>query len=145
MAFIAVFCTNSINIYAGINGLEVGQSVVIASAMLVHNFIQLESAWAADHYLSTLLILPFLSVCLALFAYNFYPSKVFVGDSFTYFAGMTIAVAGIQGHYSKTLLLFFIPQLINFAMSIPQLFHIIPCPRHRVPKYEPKNSKLTLD
>ena len=25
MAMIAVFCTNSINIYAGVNGLEVGQ------------------------------------------------------------------------------------------------------------------------
>jgi UDP-N-acetylglucosamine--dolichyl-phosphate N-acetylglucosaminephosphotransferase len=30
MALIAVFCTNSINIYAGINGLETSQSVIIA-------------------------------------------------------------------------------------------------------------------
>ena len=31
---------------------------------------------------------------------------MFVGDTFTYFAGMTTAVAGILGHQSETLLLF---------------------------------------
>lgn len=33
MFLLAVFCTNSINIHAGINGLEVGQTAVIASAV----------------------------------------------------------------------------------------------------------------
>lgn len=33
-----------------------------------------------------------------------------MGDTFTYFAGMAIAVAGILGHFSETLLLFLIPQ-----------------------------------
>jgi UDP-N-acetylglucosamine--dolichyl-phosphate N-acetylglucosaminephosphotransferase len=35
MGMLAVFCTNAINILAGINGLEVGQSVVIAAAIMV--------------------------------------------------------------------------------------------------------------
>lgn len=60
-----------------------------------------------------------------------FPADVFVGDSYTYFAGMTLAVAGILGHFSKTLMLFFIPQLLNFAISIPQLIGIYECPRHR--------------
>ena len=29
MGMLAIFCTNAINIYAGINGLEVGQSIII--------------------------------------------------------------------------------------------------------------------
>jgi len=33
MLLLAVFCTNSINIHAGINGLEVGQTVVISAAV----------------------------------------------------------------------------------------------------------------
>lgn len=33
MGMLAVFCTNSINIHAGLNGLEVGQTVVIAVAV----------------------------------------------------------------------------------------------------------------
>jgi UDP-N-acetylmuramyl pentapeptide phosphotransferase/UDP-N-acetylglucosamine-1-phosphate transferase len=34
MLLLAVFCTNSINIHAGLNGLEVGQTVVISAAVL---------------------------------------------------------------------------------------------------------------
>ena len=60
--------------------------------------------------------------------------QVFVGDTFTYFSGMTLAVAGILGHFSETLLLFFIPQIINFVYSVPQLFKWVPCPRHRLPR-----------
>jgi UDP-N-acetylglucosamine--dolichyl-phosphate N-acetylglucosaminephosphotransferase len=63
-----------------------------------------------------------------------YPAEIFVGDTLCYFAGMTFAVVGIIGHFSKTMLLFFIPQIINFLLSVPQLFHFIPCPRHRLPK-----------
>merc|ERR550532_3743592 len=91
MGMLAVFCTNAINILAGINGLEVGQSVVIAISIMIFNFC--------------------------------------------YFSGMTLAVVAILGHFGKTLLLFFIPQVINFVYSVPQLFRLIPCPRHRLPKY----------
>ena len=40
MACLAIFCTNSINILAGVNGLEVGQSVVISITVLINNAIQ---------------------------------------------------------------------------------------------------------
>ena len=52
------------------------------------------------------------------------------------------AVCGVLGHFSKTLLLFFIPQLINFALSLPQLFRVVPCPRHRLPAFNPKTGLL---
>ena len=65
-----------------------------------------------------------------------YPARVFVGDTFCYFSGMTVAVVAILGHFSKTALLFFIPQIGNFIFSLPQLFHILPCPRHRLPRYD---------
>jgi UDP-N-acetylglucosamine--dolichyl-phosphate N-acetylglucosaminephosphotransferase len=59
-----------------------------------------------------------------------------VGDTYCYFAGMTFAVVAILGHFSKTLLLFFIPQVLNFLWSTPQLFNLVPCPRHRLPRYD---------
>jgi UDP-N-acetylglucosamine--dolichyl-phosphate N-acetylglucosaminephosphotransferase len=40
MGMLAVFCTNAINIYAGINGIEVGQSIVIALSILFENIIE---------------------------------------------------------------------------------------------------------
>eukprot|EP01125_Pyxidicula_operculata_P021396 TRINITY_DN8221_c0_g1_i1.p1 TRINITY_DN8221_c0_g1~~TRINITY_DN8221_c0_g1_i1.p1 ORF type:complete len:383 (-),score=37.66 TRINITY_DN8221_c0_g1_i1:331-1479(-) len=142
MALIAVFCTNSINIYAGVNGLEASQSLVISAAVIVHNLIELSGAYSASHTLSVFLMLPFFATTSGLLYHNWYPSQVFVGDSFTYFSGMTLAVAGIMGKFSKTLMLFFLPQLINFALSLPQLFGLIPCPRHRIPRLNPKTGLL---
>jgi UDP-N-acetylglucosamine--dolichyl-phosphate N-acetylglucosaminephosphotransferase len=95
-----------------------------------------------QHLVSVSLILPFLFNTLALIKFNKYPSKVFVGDTYCYFAGMTFAVAGILGHYSKTMLLFFAPQILNFLISLPQIFGIFECPRHRLPRYDCKEDKL---
>jgi len=55
---------------------------------------------------------------------------------------MTFAVVGILGHFSKTMLLFFIPQIVNFLISFPQIIGIIFCPRHRLPKFNDKTYKL---
>ena len=41
MLLLAVFCTNSINIYAGINGLEAGQTFVIGCFVLFTNVLEL--------------------------------------------------------------------------------------------------------
>uniref|UniRef100_A0A095AEX1 UDP-N-acetylglucosamine--dolichyl-phosphate N-acetylglucosaminephosphotransferase n=1 Tax=Schistosoma haematobium TaxID=6185 RepID=A0A095AEX1_SCHHA len=98
MGLLTVFCTNSINIYAGVNGLEVGQAIVIGASLILFNLIELSS--------------------------------------------MTFAVVGILGHFSKTLLLFFLPQIVNFLYSTPQLFGLIPCPRHRLPRYDPADGLL---
>ncbi|XP_077240165.1 uncharacterized protein LOC143881064 [Tasmannia lanceolata] len=147
MGLLAVFCTNSINIHAGLNGLEVGQTVVIASAILVHNVMQIGAStdpeYKQAHAFSIYLVQPLLATSLALFSYNWYPSSVFVGDTYTYFAGMAMAVVGILGHFSETLLLFFLPQVLNFLYSCPQLFKIIPCPRHRLPRFDPQTGLLT--
>ena len=146
MACLAIFCTNSINILAGVNGLESGQAVVIAATILLNNAIQLyrwpDGPLHDNNLFSLYLLLPFLGSSLALMRHNWYPSRVFVGDTYCYFAGMTFAVAAILGHNTKTVLLFFIPQVVNFVYSVPQLFRIIPCPRHRMPGFLPAEDKL---
>ncbi|KAM7500110.1 hypothetical protein LguiA_024524 [Lonicera macranthoides] len=147
MGLLTVFCTNSINIHAGLNGLEVGQTVVIGFAILIHNVMQIGASsdpqYKQAHAFSIYLVQPLLATSLALLSYNWYPSSVFVGDTFTYFAGMTMAVVGILGHFSETLLLFFIPQVLNFLLSLPQLSGYIPCPRHRLPRFDPQTGLLT--
>jgi len=144
MGMLSIFCTNAINILAGVNGLEVGQSVVIALSMLANNVVQLvffiegnieERLW--NNLFSIYILLPFTGVSLGLLYHNWFPSAVFVGDTYCYFAGMTFAVSGILGHNPKTVLLFFIPQVANFIFSLPQLMNsrAIPCPRHRMPGF----------
>lgn len=193
MFLLTIFCTNSINIHAGLNGLEAGQSAVIATAMVLLNVCTIaatgerapevgadlhaamtpqeafaratalraalggrsdfaaaaareaQNLLAMDttaarmhdaHVFSLCLTAPFLACTLGLLSHNWYPSRVFVGDTYTYFAGMTLGVAGILGHFSETLVLFFLPQIANFLYSGPQLFKLVPCPRHRLPRLD---------
>ncbi|RLN36197.1 UDP-N-acetylglucosamine--dolichyl-phosphate N-acetylglucosaminephosphotransferase [Panicum miliaceum] len=71
--------------YVGLTLLELGSSTDIETQQA--------------HEFSIYLVLPFLTTSLALLAFNWYPSIVFVGDTYTYFAGMALAVVGILGHF----------------------------------------------
>lgn len=170
MMLLATFCTNCINILAGINGVEIGQALVIATSVCINDLLYLDipgvvraavdnphrppdvadylrgyhgsSDLVLRHLFSLHLLLPFIGTSLGLLAWNRFPARVFVGDTYCYFAGMVLVSAGVLGHYSKTLLLFFLPQIFNFVLSCPQLFGLVPCPRHRVPFVDASSGKL---
>ncbi len=151
LSMLSVFGTNAINILAGINGLEIGQSILLTTGMIVNSLIQMNrhgENWGHDGGFKIVfclyLLLPFWGCSVALWIFNKYPSRVFVGDSYCYLAGTVLAVAGILGHCSKTMLLFMMPQVVNFLYSIPQLFRIIPCPRHRMPAYVPDRDLVDI-
>ncbi|KAI8647545.1 glycosyl transferase family 4-domain-containing protein [Parasitella parasitica] len=138
MSMLIIFCTHSINILAGINGIEAGQSIVIGISVIFNDLLFISNnpdrASVEAHLFSLYFIIPFVGVTCALLWHNWFPARLFVGDTFCYFAGMTLAVVGILGHFSKTLLLFFLPQIFNFIYSCPQLFRLVECPRHRMPR-----------
>ncbi|KAG0690164.1 tunicamycin resistance protein [Pichia californica] len=152
MASVSIFCPNSINILAGINGLEVGQTIIIVILLLINDFYYIIGYYIENnvlaksafeiHQFSVCFLIPFLGISLSLFKFNKFPSKVFVGDTWCYFSGMVFAVIGISGHFAKTLMLFFLPQILNFIYSSPQLFGLIPCPRHRLPKFNEDDGLL---
>lgn len=71
MGMLAVFCTNAINILAGINGLEVGQSIIIACSIIIFNIIQIANNSVAEkHQLSLYIMFPYLATTLSLWKYN---------------------------------------------------------------------------
>ncbi|KXS15542.1 hypothetical protein M427DRAFT_98755 [Gonapodya prolifera JEL478] len=143
-----VFFTNSINLLAGINGVEVSTSLVIALSVVLNDALYLlpgattDARAVASHAFSSYVMLPFVGVSAGLAVWNWYPAKVFVGDTYTYFAGITFASVAVLSHFTKTMMLFFLPQLFNFVLSLPQLFRIVPCPRHRLPQYVPAQDHL---
>ncbi|GAA5908596.1 UDP-N-acetylglucosamine--dolichyl-phosphate N-acetylglucosaminephosphotransferase [Sporobolomyces salmoneus] len=182
MSLLSTFCTNSINILAGINGVEVSQALIISLSLILNDLLylpfspslllsllpssllsnlpeafvkQVESMgpWSFGfsngsseledrHLFSLYFMLPLVGVCFGLLKHNWYPSRAFIGDTFCYFSGMSFAVTSILSHYSKTLLLFFLPQIFNFLYSCPQLFGFVPCPRHRLPRFDEKSGLL---
>ena len=72
MGNIAIFCTNAINIYAGINGIEVGQSFIVGCFIVIHNIIEigLNPDQVQNHMFSLTIMLPFLFCTLALLRFN---------------------------------------------------------------------------
>ncbi|KAI0387456.1 glycosyl transferase family 4-domain-containing protein [Hypomontagnella monticulosa] len=146
MSAFSIFSPNSINILAGINGIEVSQSIVIALLLAFNDALYLLTPYphpATDsHLFSLYFLLPFLGVSFALLIHNWYPARVFVGDTYCYFAGMVFVVVSILGHFSKTLILLLVPQIFNFVYSTPQLFGLIPCPRHRLPHFNARSGLL---
>ncbi|KAI9897017.1 hypothetical protein N3K66_008039 [Trichothecium roseum] len=146
MACVAMFCPQSINMLAGINGIEVSQCVVIACLLAFNDCLYLFTPYphpATDsHLFSLYFLLPWIGVSCALLWHNWYPAKVFVGDTYCYFSGMVFAVVGILGHFSKTLGLLLVPQMFNFLYSTPQIFGLVPCPRHRLPRFHARTGLL---
>ncbi|GAA5889989.1 hypothetical protein JCM16303_003202 [Sporobolomyces ruberrimus] len=182
MSMLSTFCTNSINILAGINGVEVSQALIISLSLILNDLLYLpfrpslllrllppslishlppsfdyflneETVWSFGmsngsrelqdrHLFSLYFMVPLVGVCLGLLRHNWYPSRAFIGDTFCYFSGMSFAVTSILSHYSKTLLLFFLPQIFNFLYSSPQLFGLVPCPRHRLPRLDEETGLL---
>ena len=92
MVLLVVFCTNAVNIYAGVNGLECGQVYVIACAILAMAAIELQHNQNENYTLSLVFLPPFIATTLALLRSNWYPARVFVGDTYTNYAGMALAV-----------------------------------------------------
>ncbi|OTB13190.1 hypothetical protein K445DRAFT_320364 [Daldinia sp. EC12] len=146
MSAFSIFSPNSINILAGVNGIEVSQSIVIALLLAFNDALYLLTPYphpATDsHLFSLYFLLPFLGVSFALLIHNWYPARVFCGDTYCYFAGMVFVVVSILGHFSKTLILLLVPQIFNFVYSTPQLFGLIPCPRHRLPHFNARTGQL---
>ena len=146
MTCVAIFSPNSINILAGVNGIEVAQSMVVALLLVLNDCLYLFTPYphpATDsHLFSLYFLLPFLGVSAALLCHNWYPSRVFVGDTYCYFAGMVFVVVSILGHFSKTLVLVLLPQVFNFVYSAPQIFGLVPCPRHRLPRFNARSGLL---
>lgn len=79
-----MFASNSINILAGVNGLEAGQTFIIAAAVLLHNLTQIAGFAGKDpavrdgHLFSAYLMLPLATTTLGLLRFNWFPSQVFV-------------------------------------------------------------------
>jgi UDP-N-acetylglucosamine--dolichyl-phosphate N-acetylglucosaminephosphotransferase len=68
MGRLAVFCANAINILTGVNGLEVGQSVIIAASITVFN-INDGGLWKT-HQFSLYFMLPYIATSIALLQHD---------------------------------------------------------------------------
>jgi len=112
--------TNSINLIDGLDGLACGISVISLATLFI-------LGWLIDgnFELYNLLNIALLGSMLAFFRYNFYPAKIFLGDSGSTFAGYIIASIGALWVISSGNALFlFIPLIILLLPVGDTLFAI---------------------
>jgi len=80
--------TNALNLTDGLDGLAGSISIVIAAGLLYIGIAH------ADHFL-ILSSLSLIAVLLAFLRYNWYPAKVFMGDSGSLFLGFVLGVLAV--------------------------------------------------
>jgi UDP-N-acetylglucosamine--dolichyl-phosphate N-acetylglucosaminephosphotransferase len=91
---------NGFNMLAGLNGLEGGMGVLILGVLGIVSW-RTGSGWVA------LLAFTMVSALLAFLRYNWYPARVFPGNTFTYTVGALIAGIAILGNAERVALLLF--------------------------------------
>jgi UDP-N-acetylglucosamine--dolichyl-phosphate N-acetylglucosaminephosphotransferase len=107
---------NAINMSAGYNGLESGQIVVISSFLLLITALGNPSSYALPIFASLI------GCSLALFFYNKYPARVFVGDIGTLGMGAAVAAGVIIGDVEFFGLICLLPA---FYESIATAYYVV--------------------
>ncbi len=103
--------TNGFNLLAGYNGLEAGMGLIIF-AVFGFTGLLVGRLWIA-------LIAFIVYACLLAFlAFNWYPAKVFPGNSFTYAIGALIATLAILGNMERIALWLFIPYFLEILLYL---------------------------
>lgn len=101
--------TNAINLIDGLDGLAAGISSI---ALLT---IAIMAILMGNVYVLTMSVILFWSV-IGFLPYNFYPAKIFMGDTGALFLGFMIAVLSLLGFKNVAIISFIVP---IFILAVP--------------------------
>lgn len=110
-----IISANGFNMMAGYNGLEAGQGVLILSVLAYLTYIS-GDGWLAVVSLCMVFAL------LGFLMFNYYPARIFPGDTLTYTVGSLIAIVAILGNHEKAFLILIVPYIIEFFLKLRGLF-----------------------
>ncbi|MDD3710823.1 MAG: hypothetical protein PHH78_10970 [Methanothrix sp.] len=105
-----VGASNAFNMVAGYNGLESGLGVIILSTM---GYVAISSGEEDAAVLAFIMV----GALMAFLYFNWYPAKVFPGDTMTYSVGTLMACVAILGNMEKIAVLLFLPYGLDFFLQ----------------------------
>lgn len=108
---LGTYFVNSTNTYAGFNGLEAGNSLIISLTLSALTLIKGEPAGSLYFLSLSLLLISFLK-------YNWYPARAFPGNILTFLCGGSLASAAFQFNLHWQLIFLSIPQGFDFLMKL---------------------------
>ncbi|SHM60733.1 glycosyltransferase family 4 protein [Gracilibacillus kekensis] len=103
--------SNSINLIDGLDGLAAGVSAIGLTSILIMAIMDYQ-------LLVVYLCIIMIGSCLGFLYHNFYPAKIFMGDTGALFLGYAIAVISMLGLFKNVALFSFIIPIIVIAVPI---------------------------
>lgn len=132
-----IACINIINLIDGLDGLSTGTCSIFYLTIGIIAFIK-----ANFGGLDVSLAFIMLGSSLGFLCHNFYPAKIFSGDSGSMFQGFMIATISLLGFKTVTMTSFFIPLLLLGIPILDTLFAIIRRLLKKQPIYMPDKEHL---
>ncbi|RKQ34320.1 glycosyltransferase family 4 protein [Oceanobacillus halophilus] len=131
-----VAITNAINLIDGLDGLAAGVSSIA--------FITITGlAITMGDYFIALISLIMLGSTLGFLVYNFYPAKIFMGDTGSLFLGYMISVIAVMGLYKEvTIVSLVVPIMILAIPILDTTFAIVRRLIHKKPISAPDKDHL---
>ncbi|QKY70444.1 glycosyltransferase family 4 protein [Lentibacillus sp. CBA3610] len=128
--------TNAINLIDGLDGLATGVTTIALSSMFVMAIID-------GQVLAAYLCIVLIGANLGFLYHNFYPAKIYMGDTGSNFLGYMIAVVSIVGLFKNIALFSFIIPVIVLAVPIfDTLFAIVRRAYNKEPIMMPDNKHV---
>ncbi len=112
-----VGAANAFNMLAGYNGLEAGMGVIILGAL---GYV----SWSTGNGWVAVIAGVMLFSLLGFLRYNWYPARLFPGDSMTYTVGALIACVAVLGNMEKLALVLFLPYFLDFLLPLRRGFNV---------------------
>jgi UDP-GlcNAc:undecaprenyl-phosphate GlcNAc-1-phosphate transferase len=106
-----VAVTNAINLIDGLDGLAAGVSSIAMTSILI-------MAFADSQLLVVALCVILIGSTLGFLVHNFYPAKIFMGDTGALFLGYSISIISMLGLFKNITLFSFIIPIIVLAVPI---------------------------
>jgi UDP-GlcNAc:undecaprenyl-phosphate GlcNAc-1-phosphate transferase len=90
---LTVLTINALNFIDGLDGLAAGVTAVAAGAFFVFSFHLAQDGFQNAAAAPTLLAAGLVGACIGFLPHNFFPARVFMGDSGSMFVGLVLAAA----------------------------------------------------
>lgn len=101
--------TNAINLIDGLDGLAAGMGAIIGATLTV-------IAWQTGQPLGVCIGVALVGSLLGFLPYNFWPARIFLGDTGSLFIGYVLALLALGGYRQLSLVTFVVPLL---ALAVP--------------------------
>jgi len=109
-----IVATNAVNLLGGFNGLETLMAIIGLSTL----------AWFAQDTVFLPVLLVAISGLIAFLWFNRYPSKVFPGDTLTYFVGALFAIVAVMGYFQTMTIMIMMPYILEGLIKSREIHYI---------------------